>query len=310
MQFMDQHFQTLKPASASRYALSLKWLSDRFEGKYLDEIDKSGLSAFEDMRRSSGVTPSTIRRDLACLSSLLTFCEDKDWIEEGKNLVPGYMRRRARRGLKEGQSRTRWLTHAEEASLLTLSAANRFSKGPLRQAIMLAIDTGLREQELFSLTWPQIDLVNRVITTTKDTKNGRARAVPMQDRSAQFLAHWKTVNSASSTPTFYVFAKANSRRYQNLFRGFKALVSKAGIPEVCWHDLRRTAGCRWLQNHGMKLHQVSVLLGHSSIMVTEKSYAFLDQLQLAKDTATQFPAQSNKDYAKNPNAVRGLKNDQ
>jgi integrase len=307
---MDQHFQTLKPASASRYAQSLKWLSDRFDGKYLEEIDKSELGAFEDMRRSAGVTSSTIRRDLACLSSLLTFCEDKDWIDEGKNLVPGYMRRRARRGLKEGQSRTRWLTHTEEAALLTLSAAKRFSKGPLREAMMLAIDTGLREQELFSLTWPQIDLVNRVITTTKDTKNGRARAVPMQDRSAQFLSHWKTINSASRTPTFYVFAKANGRRYQNLFRGFKALVSKAGIPEVCWHDLRRTAGCRWLQNHGKQLHQVSVLLGHSSIVVTEKSYAFLDQLQLAKDTATQFPAQSNKDYAKNPNAVRGLKNDQ
>lgn len=291
-QFISQHFPTLKQKSAQRYGVSLKWLSDKFENSYLDEINRQALSELEQDRRSMGVTSSTIRRDMACLSSLLAFCEDKDWIEEGKNPVPGYLRRRAKRGLKEGHARTRWLKVAEESKLLALAATKQFSKGNLKEGIELVIDSGLREQELFSLTWSQVDLLNNTISTTRDTKNGRARAVPLPARSAQFLAQWKAANAARSVPSIYVFSKVNGKRYKNLYRGFKVLAAKAGMPELCWHDLRRTAGCRWLREYGKKMHEVSILLGHSSIQVTEKSYAFLDQQQLAEETAAQFPAQA------------------
>lgn len=289
-QFMAQHFPTLKPKSVERYGVSLGWLSDKYENSFLDEINRTTLSELEDDRRSTGVTSSTIRRDFACLSSLLAFCEDKDWIEEGKNPVPGYLRRRAKRGLKEGHARTRWLSTFEEKKLLALASTKRFSKGNLVEAIQLAIDTGLREQEQFSLKWSQVDLVNNTISTTRDTKNGRVRAVPLPPRSAQFLSQWKVMNSARQVPSFYVFSKVNGNRYKNLYRGFKVLADKAGMPELWWHDLRRTAGCRWLREYSKTMHDVSMLLGHSSIVVTEKSYAFLDQQQLAEETAAQFPA--------------------
>jgi hypothetical protein len=63
------------------------------------------LSSFESKRRGDGVTASTIRRDLACLSSLLTSCVD--WEYADSNPIPAYLRRRAKRGLKEGAPRTR-----------------------------------------------------------------------------------------------------------------------------------------------------------------------------------------------------------
>lgn len=290
-QFMTQHFPTLKPKSSMRYGLSLKWLADQYEGKYLDQIDKQSLGEFEEVRRLKGVTSSTIRRDLACLSSLLSFCEDRDWIEEGANKVPSYLRRRAKRGLKEGQPRDRWLRHTEEDALLDQAAAKRYSKGRIREAIMLAIDTGLREQELFSLTWAQVDLLNQTISTTRDTKSGRIRAVPLPERSARFLAQWKAEEAARTVKSFFVFRKENGKRYRSFTRSFKTLAGKAGLPDICWHDLRRTAGCRWLKDYRKQMHEVSMLLGHSSVKVTEKSYAFLDQMQLAEETAAQNPAQ-------------------
>lgn len=290
-QFIMQHCATLKPSSSERYGNSLKWLSDQFEGKHLDAITKASLAEFEAIRRGHGVSSSTIRRDLACLSSLLAFCEDREWIEDGGNFVKGWLRSRAKRGLKEGPSRTRWLSPAEEAKLLTLA------KAKLPEAICLAIDTGLREQEMFSLIWSQVDLLNNVITTTTDTKNGRSRAVPLQARSAQFLAQWKALNSTRAVPSVFVFCKANGNRFKNLYRGFKILADKAQIADVCWHDLRRTAGCRWLQDKAKpkRIEEVSVLLGHSSIGVTQKSYAFLDQMQVARDAAAQNPAQAQAD---------------
>ena len=75
----------------------------------------------------------------------MTSCEDWEWIDG--NIVPAYLRRRSKRGLKEGAARTRYLTDSEELSLLQAASPD------VRQAIILAIDTGLRREELFSLRW-------------------------------------------------------------------------------------------------------------------------------------------------------------
>lgn len=291
-QFIAEHLPTLKPSSARRYGVSLKWLADKFDGRYLDEINRQMLSEFETMRRSQGAGAPTVRRDLACLSSVLAMCEDKDWLDEGKNPVPGFLRRRAKRGLTEGDARTRYLSHAEEAACLSAAPS------PLREAIMLAIDSGLREQELFSLTWTQVDLRTQTITTTRDTKSGRARTVPFSGRSAQFLAQWKSLQ-AGPIASIFVFHHEDGTRYRSFYKGFKALAQRLGFADVNWHDLRRTAGCRWLQDQGKKPAEVMTMLGHSSVLVTEKSYAFLDGVRVARETAAQNPAQKISDSSAN-----------
>ncbi|HET9573112.1 MAG TPA: hypothetical protein VFP29_05230, partial [Methyloceanibacter sp.] len=55
------------------------------------------------------------------------------------------LRSRAKRGLREGEPRTRYLTHAEETQVLAATSAKT------RQAVIFAIDTGLRKEEQFSL---------------------------------------------------------------------------------------------------------------------------------------------------------------
>jgi integrase len=262
--FIREHLTAIKPKSALRYGVSLKNLAEQFGGKMLHQITSSELSAFETKRRTDGVRAGTIRRDLACLSSLLTSAIDWEWIEA--NPVPSYLRRRAKRGLKEAAGRTRYLTEAEETALLQAA-----TDGP-RQAITLAIDTGLRRDELFGLAWPQVDLIRGTITTTTFTKNGRARKVPCPPRSARILAQ---IPRYLDSP--YVMVNSDTRtRYVQMNKGLKAAMRRAGIKDLRWHDLRRTAGCRWLQRDGKTLAEVSLLLGHSSVTVTEQRYAFLE----------------------------------
>jgi integrase len=264
--FIKEHLTAIKPKAATRYGVSLKNLSLHFGTKYIHEITPSALADFETARRSQGVTPSTIRRDLWCLSSMLTSCEDWEWIEDGSNFIPRYLRRRAKRGLKEGNPRTRYLTVEEEKRLL---AATTEAVG---QAITLAIETGLRLDELFSLQWWQVDAQRGIIQTTTRTKNGKARMVPLTKRSAQILAQLKRYDS---TP-FVLVNPDTKTRYVQMTKGLKAAMRRANIADFRWHDLRRTAGCRWLQRDGKSMAEVCILLGHSSIQVTEKSYAFLD----------------------------------
>lgn len=277
--FIGDHLPTLKPQSARRYGVSLKWLAELFGGVYLDQITRDRLAEFESFRRASGATSPTIRRDLACLSSLLTSCEDWGWIADGSNPVPGFMRRRSRRGLKESPPRTRYLSEAEEASLLSNAT-------PACQAAMtVAIDTGLRLEEQFSLTWPQVDFRRGLIATTKRTKNGRARSVPLPERSAQILAQLVRQRRDGPVTSLYVFRHDDGRRLVNMDKGMRGAARRAGIADLCWHDLRRTAGCRWLQRDARSMEEVSILLGHSSVQVTERSYAFLDGEKVAGEVA-------------------------
>ncbi len=50
---------------------------------------------------------------------------------------------------------------------------------------------------------------------------------------------------------------------------------RAGLPRIAWHDLRRTCGSRLLQDRGLTMDEVAKWLGHSSVRVTERHYAFL-----------------------------------
>jgi integrase len=71
-------------------------------------------------------------------------------------------------------------------------------------------------------------------------------------------------------------------RYVNMVKGLEAARRRSSTAALCWHDLRRTAGCRWLQRDGRQMAEVSMLLGHSSVAVTEQRYAFLDSEAVAE----------------------------
>ena len=158
-----------------------------------------------------------------------------------------------------------------------------------REAIIVAIETGLRRDELFGLTWKQVDLLRGLINTGTNTKSGRSRMVPLPARTAQILKHLPHALDSN-----FVFINPDTgTRYLQLNRGLKAAMRRAKISDLCWHDLRRTAGCRWLQRDGRSMEEVSILLGHSSVAVTEARYAFLDAEAVARavsctksDTAT------------------------
>lgn len=277
--FVREHLTAIKPKAALRYGVSLKHLSEQFGGKMLHQITSAELSAFETKRRTQGVRPGTIRRDLACLSSMMTSCVDWEWIDG--NIVPAYLKRRAKRGLKEAPPRTRYLNVDEERRLIAAaSPANMRNKNGrqagkwtcCREAIIVNIDTGLRREELFSLRWPQIDLARGVIITTTLTKSGRARMVPLTERSRTVLG-----TMPRRLDTDYVFVNpATGTRFVSMDNGLRGALRRARITDLHWHDLRRTSGCRWLQRDGKTIAEVSLLLGHSSVKVTEDRYAFLE----------------------------------
>ena len=154
--FAKDHFPTLKAKSATRYLVSIEHLIDHFEGAHLDEIGSAKLVAFEQARLAAGVTPATVRRDLACLSSVFSRAEEWEW--HSGNPVKPFLRGRKAHGLRESPPRERYLSQDEEARVLDKAQPKA------ARAMMFAIDTGLRKEEQLSLLRDDVDFRRGEIT--------------------------------------------------------------------------------------------------------------------------------------------------
>lgn len=267
LRFVAEHLPQLRTASARRYGVSLLQLAPFLEGVALEDIGRAQLSRFETARRAAGASAPTVRRDLACLSSLIGCAIEWEWLDA--NPVPAYKKRRARKGLREAPPRTRYLDQDEEARLLAAAT-------PLpARAMALAIETGLRREEQFGLRRDRINRHRREIEV--EGKGGKWRVVPITDRA---LAIIDAIPPHIRSPYLFAHDDRAGTRYVHMDKGLKAAARRAGIADLRWHDLRRTFGCRCLQQRGMSMVDVRDLLGHHSVTVTEKSYAFLTVQQL------------------------------
>lgn len=284
--FVTERLPELRPRGAERYRLSLRNLLPHFEGKPLVEIDAPALRAFETARRADGVTSGTIRRDLQCLSAAIEFFGIAHDMEMD-NPARRYLRRRAKqKALVEAPPRRRYLSHAEEARLLAVARAREAKDKRLRglaDAIAFAIDTGLRLDEQFSLRWPDVNMrTKRVTVRAEVAKSGKERVVPLLPRSAQILAQMpRRLRPAEDGD--WVWGRADGERYPNRTKAFGSALTATGLKGVRWHDLRRTCGCRRLQDMGWSHAQVQKLLGHASVTTTEQIYAFLEVEHLEDD---------------------------
>lgn len=252
--FILEHFPTLRPRAADRYRVSAKALHPHFADLYLDQIGKAQLGDFIADRRSQGASDPTIRRDLACLSSMFTLAISWEWADRNP------VRLLARRQVKESEPRTRYLSEDEYTRLV------RACKPYLRPLVVFAVETGLRLQEQLSLRWSDVDLARAEATIVG--KGGKKRTIALSPIAVGTISG--TVRNISP----WVFCKAGGQRYGKLTRGLAAACKRAGIADLRWHDLRRTCGS-WMLQRGVPIHVVSRYLGHASVVITERSYAFL-----------------------------------
>ena len=167
-----------------------------------------------------------------------------------------------KRSLPEARPRIRFLSRDEYRRLLALLV---LISGPL---IEMAVETGMRLEELLSLKWEQVDLDRREVRLTV-TKSSQPRVIPLSDRAVATV-----VASPCIAGSPYVFTNPQTgHRYRNLRHSFRKACSHAGISDFRWHDLRHTFAS-WHVQSGTDLYRVSRMLGHSTLQMSAR-YAHL-----------------------------------
>ena len=226
--------------------------------------------------RSKFVTDGTIKREVGALSAAFNHAIKKQkWRIENPCL-------KAERP-KEPKGRVRYLTHAEAQRLLQAAESMSFTgtrKSPvLRDFIELAVNTGCRKGELLNLKWENIDFSTRLLHL-EQTKSGEWQTVPINEAARQILIRRMRLRDEVCPDTpwvfFHVVPAVNSKvgdRVKDVKKSFNSACSRAGIENFRIHDLRHTFAS-WLVMKGVPLFEVSKLLRHASIQMTER-YAHL-----------------------------------
>lgn len=164
--------------------------------------------------------------------------------------------------------------------------------------ILLTLGCGLRRQEALQLRWTDIqrdgdsEKYKLVIRPASD-KTGKGRVVPLNRFEFVTLVEWRR-----STPTpesEWVFCNpATSKPYKEFKRSWASVMKQAvklepSLHDVTFRDLRSTFGSQLVQN-SVHMLEVSRLMGHSSVTITEKHYAALanDSARAAMDKLDPF----------------------
>ena len=140
----------------------------------------------------------------------------------------------------------------------------------LTPMVLLAMHTGLRRGELFSLAWDHVDLNKATITVAGDrAKSGKTRHIPLNSEAVYALKTWNKQCSSHKL----VFPSKDGQQLNNVRKAWGNVLKDSDINNFRWHDLRHHFASR-LVMAGVDLNTVRELLGHADLAVTLR-YAHL-----------------------------------
>ncbi len=253
--FIKEHAPKNSKSMQRSYSSYLKHLIRIFGNIKLTLISPKKVTRYKVLRRQEGAKPATINREMAMLLKAFNLSiREWEWIKDNPvSKVPFE---------KENNKRDRWLSGDEEKRLL------EFCPDWLREIVIFALNTGLRQDELLSLEWSRVSIARKTILIQK-TKSGRPRTIPLNrfafgvlnDKFEEKVRNIKDLVFVSSVGT-----KINP---SNLRREFYKVLKMAEIENFKFHDLRHTFASRLAQK-GIDIYKIAKLLGHEDIRMTQR----------------------------------------
>jgi len=231
-------------------------------------LDSTLLERYKTKRLAAGDTePATINKEIRTVKHMARLAAKLGWSWMDRERAAIL---REVEMLKEPPGRQRPIKPKELEAIL--AEFRRVDSRFARRVVQAALLTGCRLGELLALETTDVDLKRKEIDLSKTKQNRNHQVVitpPLATVLKEALADKKRKGAA-------VFVSRTGKPYtvDGFSKHFANVAKRAGVPDITFHDLRRHVGTL-LINEGERLEVVSKLLGHSTVAVTQRSYAHL-----------------------------------
>jgi integrase len=248
----------------------------------INEIKRAEIRNLVLAKRKAGLSRSMISLIRDVISGPLGYAVDEELIPG--NPVSGILKRLR---LEREKRITIEPLNEQEVRLFLETCASHF--GEFYVFFLCAFRTGMRLGELLGLKWGDIDWYAKFIRVERSykrglldkTKTGRTRRVDISDQLEAALKELlavrkrEAVKAGSPAPLTFVFHRDGRPMEQNYIRRiYKRVLTKAGIREMRFHDIRHTYASLLL-SQGESPVYVKEQLGHQSIQITVDVYGHL-----------------------------------
>lgn len=253
--YLTEHSARNKAVKTCIRDKSLSMHLNRYLGDcVVTELAARTVSDYKVARRNEGAAPNTVNNELRLLSHAYNLAI-REWEWADSNPVSRVSKEKVNNQVE------RWLTCEEEEKLLAVSPTW------LREIMVFALNTGLRQSEILDLTWDRVDLFRRTLTILEQKNKGKD-TLPLNAQAMEVLKAKVRVRSIKSSNVFF---NSEGRRIQtrNVLRAFYSAVKKSGIEKFRFHDLRHTFATRLVQS-GVDLYKVQKLLRHKTSVMTQR----------------------------------------
>jgi integrase len=313
--FTDLHYR--------QYVASL---SAEFSDRLLCDIRLEDIARLQQKRQSEGLGNRAVNAEIQILRQILKHV----------GLWAGLQGRI--RFLREPRDTGRALTHEHETKLL--GAAGRSRSPALLPRLVLALDTGIRANEMRQLRHRDLSLVWRdggikqcwLTVSRSKTEGGQGRTIPLSKRACAVLTLW--IGRFSEAPgDGYLFPRhmvgfAGESREPVLYEvdfnrtgaewksAWTAACRSVGL-RYRWHDLRHTFVSRLAENPAVSEQTIMALAGHvSKSMLARYSHirqaakqAAIEALEAERTTAKLADSESDSPQNSPQPLVNGLDSD-
>ncbi|MCK9210441.1 MAG: site-specific integrase [Ignavibacteriaceae bacterium] len=254
------HSQTIHTKNTSKVIrVSFKFFESYFRKITLPELNKSNLTDYFQNRISTASIYQA-RIDRINLSSAFSYAVDKKYLASNpmKEIKP----------FKIPEKQPLFFSEAEFQILL-----NATIDKDLKDLFIVAVNTGLRQMEILTLTWQQINFRQNMIMLDNQqhlSKSKKSSSVPLNLTALQILTE-RELHKTSE----YVFTYHNKQMQPDFVsHQFKQIVRSARLNDsFSFHTLRHTFAS-WLVQRNVPIQQVQQLLRHADLK-TSLIYAHL-----------------------------------
>jgi len=226
----------------------LAWLHPELGGKWLDEIDRALIDRIKAKRAAIASQPRANRYLAVIRAVLRKACHEWEWLDHVPKVTlfpekPGRIR-----ALTQEEF---WRLHKELPEHLAAMA-------------LFAVVTGLRSANVRLLEWAWVDMkLKHIRIPASHFKNGEAHGVPLNEAAMSVLVKRQGLDAR------YVFTVDGQPIAQPSAKVWRKALTRAGIEDFRWHDLRHT-WATWQRQAGTPTHELQRLGGWKSLVMVER----------------------------------------